>query len=198
MSHSKDSESRGDDGLGPIEQGAVTELSDLQAVWSRDHPPESLEIESQLRRWRRRHRLVQALEGGLLLALVLATVQAFGRGAGVAEAWLWGNAWLLAVSVAGFALWNRRGLGRAVAESTPEFLRLWRLRCRRGLLTVRFVRLVVLAQAIFYLWYWRSIGLTGGAAIVASSLLVAYVIWSVFYRRFCLARLSRIDELEEG
>jgi hypothetical protein len=107
-----------------------------------------------------------------------------------------------------FALRNRRGTWRPLAESTEAFLELSRLRCVRRLATVHFVIAVLLAQLVALVAWVLWLGRTRPERLTSPDLLpawsaaalvfVTYSMWATWYRRRTRRELARIDRLREA
>jgi Kef-type K+ transport system membrane component KefB len=173
---------------------ARDEWADLAAEWQRtphDRARLVAELARKVRRHRRRMLAVLACEVLITLLALGASVQLVRAGdsrALVAATWCW---LLVTVSWA-FALWNRRGTWRPVAEHTRAYLELSFERCRRQLRAVRFVLAMVLVQfPLLALWVAaRASAAPGGAhgrrALLANGflllLLAGYLGWAIWFR----------------
>ena len=149
--------------MAPSEQeGSVDPLTEM---WTADRPPMEVDLadlRAEAARRRRQMLLFMSGEVVLTVGLVAWTVVVLLQGApALAGNALWlGAAWLTWVVVAGFAMWNRRGMWRATAESTRSYLALLEEQARGRARGAAFVvgLVAVMAAAAILLGYTSAIG----------------------------------------
>jgi len=158
---------------------APTPIDPLTATWTAEGTPPRIDVDDLRRianRRRRRIHLVMAGEGVLTAALAgLTIVVLFADGPASPDTRLrLAAAWVIWCAVTGFAVWNRRGLGRARTESTRSYVALLAERARRRARTAAFVSGLVVVMAV-------TAGVAGYLGITSAALLAAYVGWAVWY-----------------
>lgn len=191
--------------------GAHDEWRAWSADWRNAHAPQVVD-EPALRRhveaYRRRMILVIGVEVLITVAGLAGTALAVSTLSYPASA-AWATASLLFIAIVWtFALWNRRGTWRPVADTTDAFVELSYLRYVRQLRSVRFVLVVVGATAAGLL-AWISWRLAQRPVVipatelvrrvaVPSLILVSYVVWAVWYRRRAQRHLAELAPLRES
>ncbi|HEX9895130.1 MAG TPA: hypothetical protein VGA78_14460 [Gemmatimonadales bacterium] len=186
---------------------ADPEWAGLAARWQAEVLPPRLSVERLLRREGRRRLLMGllvAVEALLSLTAVAATVSARRRLPEPNGTLLLIAALVYVVLVWGFALWNRRGTWRPLARTTEAFVAVSKLRCRRGLRSVRFVVTVVTTQLLLTAG-WLVLRAGGETPVwtaretlaLAPSLSVGvlFLLWAVWYRRVMLRRLAWLEQM---
>ena len=181
----------------------ANDWSSLVEQWTVDVPAPTLDaVRAHIEAERRRMMIGVAADVFVTLVFVAGIFVALARYPGS-----WTR--LLAIDVAAmllatwaFALWNRRGAWRPLGESTEEFLRLARLRCRRKLQAVRF-GIAVLAAQLLAVAAWLAWGPASpferGGAVTVLPLAVVVVFVTVLSRTRARIRreLALLDRLAE-
>jgi hypothetical protein len=181
--------------------GSQEDWSGLARQWQARSEPIALPIDGLLRRERFRW---------IGMALLIGFEVALSVGALAVSWWARGRLGPIGLTVValyialiwGFAVWNRRGTWRPDTRTVEAFVRLYRLRCERGLRSTRFALVVVMLQAMVTLAAAatllirqapnalpRALVMLGTSAAVSAGFLV----WAVWYRRLITARLERLE-----
>ena len=176
------------------------EWTSLAAAWQSAPVAHGLSLETLMRRERRRRvlmTLVVVSEALISLAgLAIAYLAARRMPASGGSILVGGVVVYIAVLTA-FAVWNRRGTWRPLAETTEAFIAISILRCRRGLRTARFVIGIVLLQLLAMLVWtilepFREAGM---ALIISLGIGAGFLLWAIWYRRLMLRQLALFQSL---
>jgi len=171
---------------------ALTDVWQRQTAWAAPEFPGGI-LGRKVRAHRRLMRWVLAVEVLITVASLAASVALLRWHGGITGTAAAVYTWVLLAVVWSFAVSNRRGTWRPVAETTRAYLDLSALRCRRQLRTVWLV--IVLAAVQFgcvTLWLAARVLqtpslLTPSRAlvgwIVGGLMTAIYVGWAVWFRR---------------
>lgn len=112
---------------------------------------------------------------------------------------------LMLVSTWTFALWNRRGLWRPLAETTERYVELALLRCRRRLAALRFAWSTLGIQVLI-VGVWRVFGPTfewsrGGPNVIVAIpalVVVGFALWIMVVHRRTRQEIVALEALAAG
>lgn len=176
------------------------EWTALAAAWQSAPVAHGLSLETLMRRERRRRvlmTLVVVSEALISLAGLAFAYLAARRMPASGGSILVGGVVVYIAVLTAFAVWNRRGTWRPLAETTEAFIAISILRCRRGLRTVRFVIGIVLLQLLAMLVWtilepFREAGM---ALIISLGIGAGFLLWAIWYRRLMLRQLALFESL---
>lgn len=179
-----------------------TELwSALSRQWqtlARDDERGTIALQAYVERHRRRLRWLRVLDIGVTIVALCACIWFFVDDGSAFAVLLAIDTFAVLVIVWTFSIVTGRGLGRATAASTVEYLTLARRFARRRLQTVHLALALLAAQVIVVSLVFPPMRSPVGRSVPGLPVVgaITWLVWAFFTRRRALRELAAIDALD--